>query len=106
MEKVIPFVRKYKTQLLCILCGAIAVIIMRYSVEAFALLFALFFGNEARKTKKEQDKRKAKLQDLQTRQEEVIADIEKARDEGQKRKSQAEKDKAKEVNDFLDGGWD
>jgi len=105
MDKIKAFMRQYKTQLLYVFLGAVAVIVARYSFEALAAMIALFFGAEAHTHTKANKEKRAKLKDLQDRQAEVMADLKKVREDNQKAKTAAEQKASDEVDDYIDGGW-
>lgn len=104
MDKIITFIKRHKNQVKWAFVGVLSLIVAYYSYQALVALVVLFFGGTATQASVE-EKRRKKVKDLHDEFQQLDERVEVMREVENEKRTAAGKKAAKDVDDFIDGGW-
>lgn len=106
MSEILAFYRRYKERITWCLAGAVIVLCAYFSYQALIGVIALLFAPSAvSQTKEIQKRRREAIKDVQAQSAKADAQAAEIKQAEEQAKTDAGRDAAKQVDDFLDGDW-
>jgi len=104
MDKITTFIKRHKNQVIWAFVGVASLIVAYYSYQALVALAVLFFGGTTTQAAVE-EKRRKKVKDLHDEFQQFDKQVDALDDAEDQHRSNAGKKAAKDVDNFIDGGW-
>lgn len=104
MDKIITYLKSHKNQVKWAVVGVLCLVVAYFSYQALIAIFALFFG-VPRTQEVIQKKRRKAVKDLHEEIQQFDDTVDTMREEESRKRTEAGDKAAKDVNDFIDGGW-
>ena len=104
MDKIITFIKRHKNQVKWAFVGVLSLIVAYFSYQALVALVVLFLGGSTTQVAVDKKRRK-KVKDMHDEFQQFDKQVDNLRDAEDQQRSTAGKKAAKDVDDFIDGGW-
>ena len=104
MDKIITYIKSHKNQVKWAVVGVLCLVVAYFSYQALIAIAALFFG-VPRTHEAVQNKRRKAVKDLHEDIQQFDDTVDNLREEESRKRTEAGGKAAKDVDDFVDGGW-